>query len=62
LFKSRCRAGGGWLNVPIDMNDLFKPAYDAGARVHSNSWGCKTTDSAGQNCNNYESQAQAIDK
>lgn len=25
--------------IPGDLNDLFQPAYDAGARVHSDSWG-----------------------
>lgn len=25
--------------LPSDLNNLFQPAYDAGARVHSNSWG-----------------------
>ncbi len=30
----------GSLYVPADMNnDLFKPAYDKGARIHTNSWG-----------------------
>lgn len=26
-------------SIPTDLLDLFKPAYEAGARVHSNSWG-----------------------
>ena len=25
--------------IPVDLNDLFQQAYDAGARIHSNSWG-----------------------
>lgn len=25
--------------IPHDLNDLFQEAYDAGARIHSNSWG-----------------------
>jgi subtilisin family serine protease len=25
-------------SIPTDLLDLFKPAYEAGARVHSNSW------------------------
>ena len=30
----------GNLYLPTDMNnDLFKPAYDRGARIHTNSWG-----------------------
>ena len=33
-------AGGDGLSLPTDINDLLNPPYDAGARVHSNSWGC----------------------
>ena len=36
---SRSRAGGDGLSLPTDMNELFAPAYSAGVRVHSNSWG-----------------------
>ena len=25
--------------IPLDLNDLFQEAYDADARIHSNSWG-----------------------
>jgi subtilisin family serine protease len=25
--------------IPVDLNDLFQQAYDAGARIHTNSWG-----------------------
>lgn len=27
------------LNLPDDLNDLYQPAYEAGARLHSDSWG-----------------------
>ncbi len=27
------------LALPDDLNDLYQPAYDAGARIHSDSWG-----------------------
>lgn len=27
------------LGIPADFGDLYQPAYNAGARVHSNSWG-----------------------
>jgi hypothetical protein len=68
------------MNAPADLDDLFNPTYDAGVRIHSNSWGCDScspshphfaldlifscapTDSAGQSCNVYESQAQTIDR
>jgi hypothetical protein len=29
----------GELDVPWNMTKIFKPAYHAGARIHSNSWG-----------------------
>jgi serine protease AprX len=32
------------IGIPLDLADLFRPAYNAGARVHSNSWG---SDAAG---------------
>lgn len=28
--------------IPDDLNDLFQQAYDAGARIHTNSWGAPT--------------------
>lgn len=30
---------GTYVFPPLDLNDLFQPAYDDGVRVHSNSWG-----------------------
>lgn len=27
------------LNLPDDLNDFYRPAYDLGARIHSDSWG-----------------------
>ncbi|MBN2381524.1 S8 family serine peptidase [bacterium] len=32
-------AGNNFTGVPLDLNDLFEQAYNAGARFHSNSWG-----------------------
>lgn len=31
----------GWslMGLPYDLNDLFPPSYNAGARIHTNSWG-----------------------
>jgi uncharacterized protein (TIGR03437 family) len=29
----------GLYGIPSDLNDLFTPAYAAGARIHTNSWG-----------------------
>jgi subtilisin family serine protease len=35
IMDARGRLGG----LPTDLNDLFGQAYDAGARIHNNSWG-----------------------
>ncbi len=32
--------GGDGLYTPTDLGELFNPPYDAGVRIHSNSWGC----------------------
>ena len=54
-FKRRCAsiyADGYYLTgIPLDLRVLYQNAYDAGARIHSNSWGSAvagdyTTDSA----------------
>lgn len=41
--------------IPSDLSDLFQPAYNAGARIHTNSWG---TSGAG----NYNSESLAVDR
>lgn len=41
LLDSTGRLGG----LPIDLNDLFDEAYQAGARIHNNSWGAATPSS-----------------
>lgn len=33
--------GYAFSGIPADLNDLFQEAYDAGARIHSNSWGAQ---------------------
>ena len=38
-------AGYFLTGLPTDLNDLYQQAYDAGARIHSNSWG---SDAAGE--------------
>lgn len=40
--------------IPNDFDNLFGPAYDAGARVHSNSWGSSTT--------SYTQEAMMLDE
>ncbi|KAH7036044.1 peptidase S8/S53 domain-containing protein [Microdochium trichocladiopsis] len=49
------------LRIPSDLSDkLFQKAYDAGIRIHSNSWGKPWTDEGGQF--DYEDQATQIDR
>ena len=43
------------MGLPDDLADLFQPAYDAGARVHTNSWGAAV---AGR----YTVSSQQLDK
>jgi subtilisin family serine protease len=42
FFQSIMGPDGGLDGLPWNLNDLFQPAYDAGARVHNNSWGAST--------------------
>ncbi len=43
LCSNITSCGGAWnktlLFTPLDLYNLFQPAYDAGIRIHSNSWG-----------------------
>ncbi|MFD3540406.1 S8 family serine peptidase [Streptomyces sp. NPDC058662] len=41
-FQSIMDAAGNLGGLPLSLADLFEPAYQAGARVHSNSWGAAT--------------------
>lgn len=50
VFQSVMTSTGGLGGIPADLNNLFLPPYNDGARVHSNSWGAAvagqyTTDS-----------------
>ncbi|MDN3295831.1 S8 family serine peptidase [Streptomyces ficellus] len=40
-FQSIMKANGG-LKLPLSLEELFEPAYQAGARIHNNSWGAST--------------------
>lgn len=42
FFQSIMDARGNLGGLPLDINDLFKEAYDSGARIHNNSWGAGT--------------------
>ncbi|WP_171182087.1 S8 family serine peptidase [Ruegeria sp. HKCCD8929] len=39
FFQSVMDASGGLSGLPFDLNNLFQEAYDAGVRIHNNSWG-----------------------
>jgi serine protease AprX len=41
-FQSLLDAQGRLGGLPIDLGQLFGQAYDAGARIHNNSWGAAT--------------------
>jgi hypothetical protein len=42
FFQSLLDATGGLGGLPVNLADLFDPAYEAGARIHNNSWGSNT--------------------
>lgn len=42
-FQSLLDARGGLGGLPLDLDDLFESAYQAGARIHNNSWGARTS-------------------
>lgn len=42
LVQSLLDSTGGLGGIPNDLHDLFAPAYNDKARVHTNSWGNKT--------------------
>lgn len=41
-FQSLLDARGGLGGLPLSLDDLFEQAYQAGARIHNNSWGAAT--------------------
>jgi len=51
LLDSVGRLGG----LPVDLKDLFDPPYQAGARVHNNSWGAVAGGS-------YRANSREVDK
>lgn len=54
VMQSLLDDNGGLGGIPDDLNQLFQQAYDAGARIHTNSWGA---DVAGD----YTLDAQNVD-
>lgn len=55
VFQSILDSTGGLGGIPADLNTLFQQAWDAGARIHTNSWGA-AVDGA------YNSNAQELDE
>jgi serine protease AprX len=39
VFQAVADANGGLSGLPVDLRELFTEAYEAGARIHNNSWG-----------------------
>jgi serine protease AprX len=42
FFQSLMDYTGGLGGLPLNLGDLFEEAYQAGARIHNNSWGAAT--------------------
>lgn len=50
------------LGIPDDLRDLFRQAYDSGARIHTNSWGGNTDSSGNDIFSQYTEDSAAIDE
>lgn len=55
LRNGRYPPAYGLVGLPADLNALFQQAYDAGARVHNNSWG-------GGNAGAYDVYSEQVDR
>src|SRR5215207_809598 len=56
-FQSLLDPGGGLGGLPVSLEDLFEPAYEAGARVHNNSWGAATASAYTVDSNDVDAYA-----
>ncbi len=54
-FQSLLDPNGKLGGLPVDLNDLFTPAYQAGVRIHNNSWGALAAGS-------YRSTSREVDQ
>lgn len=45
FFQSLLDSQDGLGGLPVSLESLFEPAYQAGARIHNNSWGAATSSS-----------------
>jgi subtilisin family serine protease len=59
VFQSVLDSRGGLSGIPEDLAQLFRQAYQSGARIHTNSWGVPA--SAG-GAGVYDGQAAAADR
>ena len=65
VFQSTQDKDGYLTGIPNDLNTLFGQAYDAGARIHSNSWGSGRQDGSAEGAwllGNYRADSRAIDE
>ncbi|SDD02419.1 S8 family serine peptidase [Rhodococcus tukisamuensis] len=53
-FQSVLDSGGDLGGLPVALEDLFEPAYQAGARIHNNSWGAATASAYTVNSNEVD--------
>jgi serine protease AprX len=56
-FQSLLDPRGGLGGLPVSLEDLFEPAYQAGARVHNNSWGAATASAYTVDSNDVDAYA-----
>ncbi|WP_077040238.1 S8 family serine peptidase [Rhodococcus sp. MTM3W5.2] len=53
-FQSVLDSHGNLGGLPVALEDLFEPAYQAGARIHNNSWGAATASAYTVNSNEVD--------
>lgn len=56
-FQSLLDLNGGLGGLPVSLEDLFEPAYRAGARIHNNSWGAATASAYTVDSNDLDAYA-----
>ncbi|MEV6398312.1 S8 family serine peptidase [Streptomyces sp. NPDC051907] len=57
-FQSVMDESGGLGGLPLLLADLFEPAYQAGVRIHNNSWGAATASAYTVNSDDVDSYVQ----
>jgi Subtilase family len=56
-FQSLLDPNGGLGGLPVSLEGLFEPAYQAGARIHNNSWGAATASAYTVDSNDVDAYA-----